>query len=151
MAGSSHPYRHGQWSEQEATFRSRARLSRRMNTRDTTTAMVATAAATHQQHSAATATVAPPGAGPEDTLEVARQLLHNPYRPACYTIGSRAVAPICRPAHHHYYQHTASRRAASKPIWWGASAINGTLVLTDCTACAVGSTRNKSRYGRFAS
>jgi hypothetical protein len=48
----------------------------------------ATAAAAHQQHLAATAAVPPPGVGPKDMLEVARQLLHNP--PGMYASPSAA-------------------------------------------------------------
>jgi hypothetical protein len=40
--------------------------------------VVATATAAHWQHSAITMAVLPPGAIPEGTLEVARQLLHSP-------------------------------------------------------------------------
>jgi hypothetical protein len=45
IAGSSHPFGHGQGSEKEATSRSSAGRSRRMNVRDATIVMVATAAA----------------------------------------------------------------------------------------------------------
>jgi hypothetical protein len=43
--------------------------------------VVATTVAAHRQHSAATAAVTPPGAGPEGTLEAACALLCNPSGP----------------------------------------------------------------------
>jgi hypothetical protein len=75
----------------------------------------------------------------------------QPSRPARFTIDSRAVASRRRPAHRRCYQHTASRRVVGKPPRWGASAINGTLMLTDSATHAVGTTRTsgKSRYNGF--
>jgi hypothetical protein len=57
IAGSSRPSHHEHGTEQETTSRSRVGRSRRTNTRGATTAMVATAAVAHRQHSAATAAV----------------------------------------------------------------------------------------------
>jgi hypothetical protein len=81
IAGSSHPTHHKQGTKQEAASHSRVGQSYRMNTRGTTTSLVATIAAAHRQHSAATVAVPTPGAGPKATLEVAFQLLHNPLGP----------------------------------------------------------------------
>jgi hypothetical protein len=82
IAGSSCPSHHGQGSEQESTFHSRAGRSHRTNAHDATMVVVATAAATHWQHSASTAAVTPPGAGPEGMLQAARELLRNPPGPS---------------------------------------------------------------------
>jgi hypothetical protein len=71
IAGSSHPTHHKQGTKQEATSHSRAGRSYQMNTRGTTTTLVATIAAAHRQHSAATAVMPTPGAGPKAMLEVA--------------------------------------------------------------------------------
>jgi hypothetical protein len=78
IAGSSRPSHHGQGSERQATSHSRVRRSCQTNARDGTTAVVATAVAAHRQHSAAMAVMETLGAEPEATLEVARQLLHDP-------------------------------------------------------------------------
>jgi hypothetical protein len=78
IAGSSRPSCPEQRTEQEATSCSRVGRSRQTNTRDATTTVVATAAATHRQRSAATTAVSPASAGLEATLEVVHQLLHNP-------------------------------------------------------------------------
>jgi hypothetical protein len=78
IAGSSHPSGRGQGNKQDATSRSRATQSRRANARDATTAVVATAATVHQQHTTVTAAITPPVAGPKGTLGSARALLHNP-------------------------------------------------------------------------
>jgi hypothetical protein len=48
IVSSSHPSRHGQGSKQKVTSRSRVERSRRANAHDVTTAVVATAATTHQ-------------------------------------------------------------------------------------------------------
>jgi hypothetical protein len=78
IAGSSRPSCHEQRSEQEATSSSRVGQAHRTNARNATTTVVATVAAAHGQHSAATAAMTPPGVGPEATLKVVCQLLHNP-------------------------------------------------------------------------
>jgi hypothetical protein len=78
IPGSSHPSNCGQGNEQEAGSCSRVARSHQMNTRGTTTAVVATAVAMHQQHSAGMTVVTPPAVGPEGTLEVVHVLLRNP-------------------------------------------------------------------------
>jgi hypothetical protein len=52
-----------------------------MNARSASTAVGVNVAAAHRQCSAATAAMLPPSASPESTLEVTRQLLHNPLGP----------------------------------------------------------------------
>jgi hypothetical protein len=52
-----------------------------MNAHGANTAAGVTAAAAHRQPTAAMAAVPPPGVGPKATLEVVRQLLHNPLGP----------------------------------------------------------------------
>jgi hypothetical protein len=64
-----------------------------MNARGATTAVVATAAIAHRQRSATMTAVPPPGAGPEATLEVVRQLLDNP-------IGAHASPSTVEQWHH---------------------------------------------------
>jgi hypothetical protein len=92
-ASSSHPFGHGQGSEQEVTSCSRAGQSHQMNARNATTVVMPTAAAAQRQHSAAMAVVMPPSASPEATLEAAHALIHNP-------LGLHASPSAAKQWHH---------------------------------------------------
>jgi hypothetical protein len=123
-----------------------------MNAHGANTAVVATTATAHQQHTSTMAAVTPPRVGPEAMLEVARPLLHNPPGPADFTIDNRAVVSRRWPACHPYYQHNAPQRLAGEPPQHGANAIYNTLTLTEGSTRAFSTTRTsrKSRYGGFA-
>jgi hypothetical protein len=108
-----------------------------MNTHGATTTVGATTAAAHRQHSAATMAVLPLGAGPEATLEVARQLAAEQWH---HDVDQLIIAAINTPPH---------RGRQTNRVGGGASAISGTLVLTGGTARVVSNTHNKSHYGRF--
>jgi hypothetical protein len=75
---------------------------------DTSTTAGITAATTHWQRSATTVIMLPSGAGPEATLEVARQLLHNPLGPCAlpsaieqwrHDVDQLIIAAINTPPH----------------------------------------------------
>jgi hypothetical protein len=137
IAGSSHPSHHEQGSEQEATSHSRAGQSCRTNTHDTIIAVVATTAAAHRQHSAATAAVTPPGAHPEAMLEDVHQLLHNPPGPD----ASPLVAEQC---HHDVDQLIVTTINTMLCGGWQANRPSGALVLFAADSCSLAAQRAPS-------
>jgi hypothetical protein len=103
--------------------------SHRTNTRNATTDVVATAAATHRQHSTTMTAVLPPGAGHEAMLEVARLFLHNPLDP-------HASPSIVEQWHHGVDQLiVAAINTLPRGGWW-ANHLGGAPVPSMARSCS---------------